>query len=205
MFFLVLRLGSARLLNLSSLAAGHLRKLAARVPCRQFRAPHGFHEHFVEAVRSAVEADRRPEAAIVCQMHVMAILVDVFRMVGEKKPVRVEALPTSVSRILKEIRERPERKIAFTDLVRRTGLAPSTLRRHVYAAVGEPVMDYVQRCRVNVARERLLAEPALSITRLAMDMGFSSSQHFATVCRRFTGLSPTKIRSQAASGSALVL
>jgi AraC-like DNA-binding protein len=46
---------------------------------------------------------------------------------------------------------------------------------------------------VERARE-MLANPSLSITRIAMRLGFSSSQHFAAVIRRYTGKTPRQCR-----------
>jgi AraC-like DNA-binding protein len=63
--------------------------------------------------------------------------------------------------------------------------------------VGIPPAEYVIRCKIAVARTRL-AQSDATITRVAMDLGFPSSQFFATVFRRFTGRKPSALRQSAA-------
>ena len=55
--------------------------------------------------------------------------------------------------------------------------------------------DYWSRRRLGRARE-LLADRGLSITDVALTLGFSTSQYFATFFRRFTGISPRDYRRQ---------
>ncbi|QPK43583.1 helix-turn-helix transcriptional regulator [Streptomyces gardneri] len=46
----------------------------------------------------------------------------------------------------------------------------------------------------------LLAETDLAITVIAMDLGYSSSQHFATAFRRETDTTPSRYRSAVRGG-----
>jgi AraC-like DNA-binding protein len=53
------------------------------------------------------------------------------------------------------------------------------------------------RARV-VRAEQLLRETERPITHIAHDLGFSSSQYFATVMKRYTRLSPSALRRRGA-------
>jgi AraC-like DNA-binding protein/quercetin dioxygenase-like cupin family protein len=53
--------------------------------------------------------------------------------------------------------------------------------------------DYLQRLRVQKARA-LLANPQCSITDIAYETGFSSSQYFSQVFRKYTGATPSQFR-----------
>jgi AraC-like DNA-binding protein len=53
--------------------------------------------------------------------------------------------------------------------------------------------DYTTRCRVEQAA-KLLHETKRSVTDIAMDLGFSSSQYFATVFKPYTRCSPRTAR-----------
>lgn len=55
--------------------------------------------------------------------------------------------------------------------------------------VGLSPMDYIQRKRVEEARN-LLSKPGSSVTDVAFSVGFSSSQYFAKVFRKYTGKAP---------------
>ena len=54
-------------------------------------------------------------------------------------------------------------------------------------------MDYLARLRVRRAKA-LLRNGRLPVTRIAFDLGFSSSQYFATFFKRFAGFTPTAYR-----------
>lgn len=53
--------------------------------------------------------------------------------------------------------------------------------------------DYWQRLRIDHAQE-LLRTSKLSITKIAMDCGFSTSQYFSTVFKKYAGTSPLEYR-----------
>lgn len=57
-------------------------------------------------------------------------------------------------------------------------------------STGETPRDYINRRRVEQAKQ-LLKAGQLSITAIAHQLGFSSSQYFASVFRKFTDLSPS--------------
>lgn len=53
--------------------------------------------------------------------------------------------------------------------------------------------DYVWRRKVDMAKT-LLKRPDVTVTRIAFDLGFSSSQNFATLFKKYTGFTPLKYR-----------
>jgi AraC-like DNA-binding protein len=55
-------------------------------------------------------------------------------------------------------------------------------------------LELLTRLRVEEAARRLAADPSLDVTRVALDLGFCSSQYFATVFRRTLGISPSAWR-----------
>ncbi len=59
-----------------------------------------------------------------------------------------------------------------------------------------PPGEFILRCKVEHAR-RLLAEEASPITEIAFRLGFSSSQYFATVFKRYTNMTPREARREA--------
>jgi len=59
---------------------------------------------------------------------------------------------------------------------------------------GETVARTVARLRIASAQQRL-AEPGASVTSVAMDVGFGTSQSFARAFRRVAGMSPTEFLS----------
>lgn len=53
--------------------------------------------------------------------------------------------------------------------------------------------DYLQRLRVERAKSALATTPQ-SVTDIALGCGFSSSQYFSTVFRKYTGSTPSEFR-----------
>ena len=61
------------------------------------------------------------------------------------------------------------------------------------AALGLPPAEYVLRRRLEGALRAV--HGGTGILAAALDFGFASSQHFATVCRRYTGRTPRSHRA----------
>jgi AraC-like DNA-binding protein len=61
---------------------------------------------------------------------------------------------------------------------------------------GLPPVDYLRHRRI-IEAQRILSQPnPPAVTELAMKLGFSSSQYFATVFKRYTRLSPSEWRKR---------
>jgi AraC-like DNA-binding protein len=75
-----------------------------------------------------------------------------------------------------------------------------TLNREFIRHSGVTIAQYWLREKVRLARDQLLRE-GVTVTDVATQFGFSSSQHFATVFRKITGLTPSDYRNQNGSGA----
>lgn len=70
------------------------------------------------------------------------------------------------------------------------GLSPAHFAATFRRAYGMTPLDFLTRERVRAAAERIVAEPRTPVTTIAIDLGFCSSQYFATVFRRVQGCTP---------------
>jgi len=61
-------------------------------------------------------------------------------------------------------------------------------------------VKYLNQCRLNAAAQMLLLQPKPTITSIALECGFSSSQYFATAFYRQFGMSPTAYLKSKAKG-----
>jgi two-component system response regulator YesN len=59
-----------------------------------------------------------------------------------------------------------------------------------------PPADYVSRQKVARATD-LLRKTGMPVTQIATNLGYSSSQYFATAFRRYTGKTPSVARREA--------
>lgn len=88
------------------------------------------------------------------------------------------------------------RDVSLAELAASVGLSPYHFARAFKASLGVPPHRYQMTLRVERGKE-LLATSNQSVTEIAHACGFASSQHMATVFRRFVGTTPTEFRRQA--------
>ena len=104
-------------------------------------------------------------------------------------PRQVAAIDTARSFILSCYRE----PLSLASIAASCGMAPATLCENFPRMVGMPVWRYVQRLRLQHAAFAL-AEGANDLSRLALDLGFSSHSHFAQAFRAHFGAKPSQFR-----------
>ena len=83
--------------------------------------------------------------------------------------------------------------ITVADLCDHTNLSRSRIFQLFEQYVGQSPIAYVNTKRIEQAKT-ILSESDKPITDIGLELGYSSSQHFATVFRRKTGLSPSGYR-----------
>jgi AraC-like DNA-binding protein/mannose-6-phosphate isomerase-like protein (cupin superfamily) len=77
-------------------------------------------------------------------------------------------------------------------------LCKRQLFKHFRKHCGISIKQYQTQRKIKEARE-LLMQPGVKITDIAYELGFSSSQHFSTVFKKSTGLSPGEWLKQSLS------
>jgi AraC-like DNA-binding protein len=102
----------------------------------------------------------------------------------------------SIARALERLTE----GIGVPGMARAAGLSPSRFHARFLDEVGEPPADWLRRRRIDQAK-RLLVTSEHPITELALSLGFPSSQYFATMFKRYVGLTPREYRSSAAAAT----
>lgn len=81
------------------------------------------------------------------------------------------------------------------ELAEKVGLSESGFRERFKAEMGFSPHEYILNQRITEARRRL-TETSDDITHVALDLGFASSQYFATVFRRRVGMTPGDYRKR---------
>jgi AraC family transcriptional regulator len=83
---------------------------------------------------------------------------------------------------------------SLEELANAANVSPFHFHRIWRAMTGETVARTIARLRIASAQQRLV-EPDASVTSVAMDTGFGTSQSFARAFRRVAGMSPTEFLS----------
>ncbi len=107
--------------------------------------------------------------------------------------------PTAVITAAKNyLRQHVQNPIQMPDLIKHMGFSRSYLFSIFKMETGMTPNDYYVRIRIERAQE-LLIESTASVTAIAMDTGFSSSQYFSSVFRKITGQTPLEFRQNSQS------
>jgi AraC-like DNA-binding protein len=117
------------------------------------------------------------------------LVLELARLLGPEGEVPELAVHPAVGRVRALLDREYARHWTLAELADRVGLAPTYLAGRFAREVGQPPHRYLTERRVEQAGQ-LLRTSDLSVTAIALEVGFGSGQHFARVYRRLTGASP---------------
>ena len=93
----------------------------------------------------------------------------------------------------KIMRTNTERALSMGDIAEQLGLSTTGFIKRFKQETGLTPADFYQRIKIEEARRRLTGTDA-AITEIAFSLGFSTSQYFASVFRKYTGTTPREYR-----------
>ena len=105
----------------------------------------------------------------------------------------VDAATSRIRTLMARMCRKPEINYPQDALVAETRLSASTIATLFKRETGMTPHEFLVTCRIRKAVD-LLKSSDTPITRLALALGFSSSQHFAARFRRETGQTPRELR-----------
>jgi AraC-like DNA-binding protein len=196
LYWLQVRFPRRHLAGLSAAATRALRRDLTHLPRRVVPASPELQRAFVDFI--AEHRERAPHAAVRARAGLYLLLTQLVRDArSSRKPLRSEA----VRRALEWIERRADEPFTVGELASDVGLSTVRLQSLFRDELGSSVGAYRTRLRVERAK-RELRRTDTTITQLALDLGFASAQHFATVFRRFVGVPPQVYRRFVAGGRA---
>lgn len=92
------------------------------------------------------------------------------------------------------ISQRFGQKLLLDEIGRAVGSSPFHLSRIFTREVGVPIHRFLTQIRLRAALDRM-ADSGGDLSRIALEVGFSSHSHFTTAFRREYGLPPGKLHS----------
>ena len=93
------------------------------------------------------------------------------------------------------IEEKYSEKITVDELASELALSRRSLERRFKKATANTVVEYIQRVKVEAAKEQLETTPK-SINEVMYDVGYADSRSFRQVFKKVTGLSPVSYRKK---------
>ena len=107
-------------------------------------------------------------------------------------------IPHEITRVVEAIKKCPEKQWTLRELAAQVKMPPKSFNSYFNIASGLTLKKYIITLRVEKAKSILSQNHKASITELAFDLGFFSSQHFSTIFKQYTGYSPSAFRKKSA-------
>lgn len=171
---------------------GALARALRTLPRRHFRGDVSLREHCDAIMRLQLGPDGALRAAALWH-EVSGFLLRIIALASGEASGTGGA---SLRPVLEHIERHLDGPLPLAELAAKAKLSLPRFKARFRDEFGLPPADYVLRARV-VRAEQLLRETDFAVTRIAHDLGFSSSQYFATVIKRYTRLSPRALRRRA--------
>jgi AraC-like DNA-binding protein len=131
------------------------------------------------------------------QLYINELFLALMQLLQKKNApldARLTSTRRSVEMFLSALPDHLETPWTLEEMARQCGLGRSRFTEYCRQITNLTPSDYLAQCRVEAGKQLLLAEPRGSITDVALSCGFQSSQYFATVFHRRTGVSPRDYR-----------
>lgn len=185
----------------SKFAEGSLTQWIERLSLRSFPGSRSLRERF-----DTLMAEHRSQAplrvvAARAALHSLLVTIvrdhDAFRTALDE---RSAATSPEMRRAMHWLEKHAAEDFAIHELAAVAGLGASRFYERFLKEIGYTPAEYRSRIRVTQAK-RLLRDGRRAITDIAFDLGFSSSQYFATVFKNHSGLTPREYQERAGSRS----
>jgi AraC-like DNA-binding protein len=135
-------------------------------------------------------------------MMVQALLVELLVFIARRYSAHRQNLQTSLplrvagrakfQQLQAWLRSRLSDPPALPEMAERVALSPAHFAVVFKQETGMTPLEFMTAARIDEAASRLRAESGASVTDVAMDLGFSSSQYFSLVFKRAKGCTPSE-------------
>jgi AraC family L-rhamnose operon transcriptional activator RhaR len=143
---------------------------------------------------------RRPGYPQAIEALLVKLVLDTARAVTdvpieEAKPEGADYNPIEllVQKMLRFLRDNYNRPILVRDVAAEVHLSERHTNRLFHQSTGLSIMQYLTKLRIETAAQ-LLLDPDRSIKEIAWATGYPDAHYFATLFRRYTGLTPSSYR-----------
>ncbi len=101
-----------------------------------------------------------------------------------------------ISRVIDYIHGHYGEDLNLEKLAKMAGMSKFHFHRIFKSIAREPAGDFIRRVRVKQAMHKLVSDAHKSLTDIALECGFSSSQNFAKMFKAYLGATPSLIREE---------
>ncbi|MCX7010727.1 MAG: AraC family transcriptional regulator [Kiritimatiellaeota bacterium] len=172
-----------------------LKELTDKLRLNEHPVWHGTAElahNFSELARCVerYDSERVNSCLLIHLNHLLWSLLEALRAQSRRADHELISRRRTVDLFLKDLAANPAslaEQWSLSALATHCGIGLTQFVEHCRSLTNLSPVQYLIRCRLEHAARRLRAEPDATVTHLALDCGFASSQYFATVFRRRFG------------------
>jgi AraC-like DNA-binding protein len=194
LYWLILRLDDAEgsFLQQPPQEAAALRQALLNIPHRHFRGTDRIKRLF-QSLHMLHDEPADLLRALRLRTSLLELLLEVLASAAAHTVPPDEA---RLDGVIRDLHRHPEQDRSVDELARQVGMAPTHFITRFRMFAGLPPRQYQLACRMNAARG-LLTTTTLPVTEIALRLGFCTSQHFANLFKRHTGVTPRACRAGA--------
>ena len=109
--------------------------------------------------------------------------------------VSASPLPEDISAVIRCIRENRGEMLDISRMAASVSLSESRFKQKFKQATGIPPVEFMIREKIEESKI-LLQDAGRTLTSVAMELGFTSSQHFSVLFKKYVGESPAQFRKR---------
>jgi AraC-like DNA-binding protein len=159
-------------------------------------------ERCFETIGSSLDSSRSQESKLRLHLNELFLeLLDLLRKQNLHLDKTLSSRRRSVELFLSSLSNQASTPWTLESMAEQCGLGRSRFTHYCYELTNMSPLEYLNRCRIEQACRLLSTSSEKTVTDIAFECGFSSSQYFATVFRRYRGLAPNLFRKGEKSGT----
>lgn len=165
-----------------------------RFSCRQAKANKTIEQHFSRILESHLKKDDYSIATINASMQLLLISVINSLVKGQSVPRKENNYSERIQAAHRIIEDNISTELPISLIAERLGLGLSQFRYIFRKETGFSPVEYINNYRIKLAAG-LLTQSKKSVTDIAFEVGFQSTQYFAIRFKKATGVSPSQYRN----------
>ncbi len=128
-----------------------------------------------------------------CHYALSLLLLEVTQEAFSTNHFMSNSIPIQILDIIEWIRTHYDQPLTVNAIAEQFNYHPTYLTTLFKKYTGYPIITYINRTRINVAKN-LLSSRSLSVYRIADMCGFADEKHFMKLFKKYEGMTPTQYR-----------
>jgi AraC-like DNA-binding protein len=154
-------------------------------------------ERCFENIGSSLDSPSSQESKLRLHLNQLFLeLLDLLRKQNLELDKTLSSRRRSVELFLRSLSNQAKIPWTLESMAEQCGLGRSRFTHYCYELTNMSPLEYLNRCRIEQACRLLSTHREKTVTDIAFECGFSSSQYFATVFRRYRGVAPNLFRKR---------